>query len=103
MHHSLSSVLAALDPATQIYCGHEYTENNLTFALDLFFDEAVAARLADVRTKRAAGAFCASAPLSLELLTNPFLRCHEKALQNVLGVTNDVGAFAELRRRKNKA
>jgi hydroxyacylglutathione hydrolase len=103
MHHSLTSVLAALDPQTQIYCGHEYTENNLAFAFDLFPDDAVKARLIDVRAKRAQGAFCAGAPLSLELVTNLFLRCHEPELQEVLGVRTEVDAFSELRRRKNSA
>jgi hydroxyacylglutathione hydrolase len=104
MHHSLTTVLAQLPDETRIYCGHEYTENNLKFALGIDPTEAVFARLQEVEVRRARGEFCASASLGLERATNPFLRCHISGVRQALGVDgSDQQAFAELRRRKDRA
>lgn len=94
--------LASLPGSPGVYCGHEYTEKNLAFALSLTpEDRAVAGRLAQVRSERAAGRPTVPAPLALERRTNPFLRCHDPALQAVTGRTDPAEVFADLRRRKD--
>jgi len=96
MHRSLSR-LAALPDATRVWCGHEYTRDNLRFALTL---EPENRRLVD----RMRGAVAPTIPLDpgLEKRTNPFLRCHEPALQAVTGCTDPVEVFAALRGMKDR-
>lgn len=68
-------LLASLEPATRVYCGHEYTERNLEFAATIDPDSAaVARRLADVRARRSRGEPTVPATLAEEQATNPFLR-----------------------------
>ena len=101
MYDSLTR-LAALPGETQIYCGHEYTEKNLTFAASVEPDNAkVHARLESVRAARARGEATVPAPLAEEKRTNPFLRCREPALRQRTGCTEPAEVFAELRRRRD--
>jgi hydroxyacylglutathione hydrolase len=74
MHASLAR-LAALPPATQVYCAHEYTQSCLRFAHVVEPDNAtIAARSAAVSRLRAAGKSSVPSTLAEELATNPFLR-----------------------------
>lgn len=75
MHRSLAK-LAALPDATLVYCGHEYTLNNLTFAVQVEPQNAdLNKRLDEVKGRRAQGLPTVPAPLGVEKRTNPFLRC----------------------------
>lgn len=66
---------AALPDATLVYCGHEYTQSNGRFALTVEPDNrALAARMAEVDTARAAGEATIPTTIGLERATNPFLR-----------------------------
>jgi hydroxyacylglutathione hydrolase len=83
--------LAALPPATRVYCGHEYTENNARFALSADPANAALQRYAEkVGAMRAVGTPTVPSLLADELAVNPFLRAP------------DVAAFADLRARKDK-
>lgn len=74
MHDSLMS-LACLPDDTLVYCGHEYTEANLLFALSVEpNNEDIKKRLVETRELRAKGMPTVPAPLSVEKRTNPFLR-----------------------------
>lgn len=73
--------LRALDPALRVWCGHEYTVNNLEFALSLTEEPAVSARLAEVRASRARGEPTVGRTLADELATNPFLRWDTPAVR----------------------
>ncbi len=76
--------LAALPTTTHIYCGHEYTQNNLRFAASVEpNNEAIAKRAGSLR------ALSVPATLAEELQTNPFLRAR------------DAAHFAELRMAKD--
>lgn len=67
--------LAALDPDTQIYAGHEYTQSNMAFALSLDPDnEALKAHADSINKLRAAGKPTLPTTLATELALNPFLR-----------------------------
>jgi len=80
MHDSLGR-LAALDPATEVYCGHEYTLVNLRFAEVVEpGNAALADRLRAAAAARAAGRPTVPSTIGLELETNPFLRCSEPAV-----------------------
>lgn len=85
MHEALNVKLAALPDATRVYCGHEYTENNLRFALTLEPDNAaLVARMTAVKARRAKAApdwhdatdaeMTIPSTLADERATNPFMR-----------------------------
>lgn len=74
--------LAALPPATRVYCAHEYTVANLEFAHRIEPENAaIVARLDDARARRARGEPTVPSTIADELATNPFLRCREPAIQ----------------------
>ncbi len=83
--------LAALPDDTALYCGHEYTEDNLLFALSLEPDDAVYRnRLLAVRERLREGLPTVPSTIGLEKQANPFLRC------------DSLIAFSEWRRKKDR-
>ncbi len=75
MHDSLNVKLASLPPDTRVYCGHEYTANNLRFAAHLEpGNAAVAAKAARVAALREKGQPSVPSTLAEERATNPFMR-----------------------------
>jgi len=76
MYHSLET-LSTLPDNTQIYCAHEYTLANLSFALLVEPDnEELQKRMATTKVLRANHQRTVPSSLALEKQTNPFLRCH---------------------------
>ncbi len=72
--------LAALDPATLVCCGHEYTQSNARFALHVDpSNAALRERSAEVDRLRAAGQPTVPSRLADELAANPFLRAPDAA------------------------
>src|SRR5260370_15779962 len=68
--------LRDLPPATQVYCGHEYTAANLRFALTVEPANGAALEYQEsVQRIRAAGEPTLPSTLNLEIKVNPFLRC----------------------------
>jgi len=107
MWSSLSK-LAALPPATRVYCGHEYTLANLRFAEAVEPANAeVRARVARERDKRERGLPTLPTTIGEELATNPFLRAARPDVMASAArhagrpVTGPVDAFATLREWKN--
>ncbi|GHA69644.1 hydroxyacylglutathione hydrolase [Cognatilysobacter bugurensis] len=107
MHASLAR-LAALDDATRVCCGHEYTESNAAFALAVEPDNpALHARAAEVRMLRAQGRLTLPSTIASERACNPFLRCDAAAVRDRIATrlghapSDDVETFAELRRWKD--
>ena len=83
--------LAALPGGTKVCCGHEYTESNGRFAITVEPDnDALKARIAEVKQQRAAGRPSVPSTMASELAANPFLRAR------------DVTAFADIRAKKDK-
>lgn len=96
--------LAALPDDTRVYCGHEYTLNNLEFAASVDLDNAALLdRLAKVRAMRKRGEPTIPSTIEVEKETNPFLRCADESLRAFLKMeqADDVEVFAELRSRKD--
>ena len=82
MNNSLNVIIGKLPDDTKLYFGHEYTENNLRFAQTLEpNNEAVQSRLSQIRRVRSEGKWSTPSLLSSERKINPFLRCHDQALQ----------------------
>jgi hydroxyacylglutathione hydrolase len=98
--------IAALPPATELYCGHEYTVSNAKFALTIEPDnETLKKRAAEVDKLRAAGKFTLPTRVDFELETNPFLRPQVPAIRKRLGMERapDWQVFGEIRERKNRS
>lgn len=108
MHASLNR-LRDLAPETLMYCGHEYTEANLRFALTV--EPANAAAL-DYRERvcalRAAGRPSLPSRLSIERQVNPFLRCEVPAVREAAvahaghALERPEDVFGELRSWKDR-
>ena len=100
--------LAALPPATQVCCTHEYTLSNLKFAAEVEPDNpALTAYYAHCKNLRARGQPTLPSSIAQELQINPFLRSSVPAVaQSALkfdaaGVARH-GVFATLRQWKNQ-
>ncbi|MDQ7073304.1 MAG: hydroxyacylglutathione hydrolase [Gammaproteobacteria bacterium] len=71
-------VIAQLPEETNIYCAHEYTENNLRFASMIEPDnDDIKQRISDTAQMRQQGKPSIPSTLRVELATNPFLRCDQ--------------------------
>jgi hydroxyacylglutathione hydrolase len=103
MHRSLNEVLGALDGATRVYCGHEYTVSNLKFARHLEPDHpSVRDALARAEARRAAGEPTVPGTLAEERATNPFLRCGEPGVRAAVKADgDDVAVLAAVRLAKD--
>jgi hydroxyacylglutathione hydrolase len=90
-----------LPPATELYCGHEYTVSNLRFALSVEPEnEALKAKMAWATAQREEGKHTIPSTLAEEFAYNPFMRV--EALAGVMGVgSNPVDIMAAVREAKN--
>jgi len=100
--------LAALDPATRVFCAHEYTLANLRFAAAVEpANVALAQRQARDAALRDRGQPTVPSTIADELATNPFLRAGEPAVRAAAEahaghlLDGDVAVFAALRAWKN--
>lgn len=99
------SKLMKLPRETALYCGHEYTLANGTFAIGIEPEnKALQARVEEVKALRVAGKPTLPTSLGLELDTNPFLRAPNAAIRKRLGMESaaDWEVFGEVRERKNR-
>lgn len=108
MHASLTKLMMLPDD-TKIYCGHEYTENNLRFAITLEpKNYKLISRFERVQALRARGASTVPATIEEEKQTNPFLRWDSKELRETLKrdfprlALEPVAVFAQVRKLKDQ-
>ena len=107
MVESLLQRLGALPDDTLVYCGHEYTEKNLEFALSVEPGNARARKvLEEVRVKRKAGKPSIPSTIGLEKEVNPFLRASSPEIQAAVHkrypeAKDPVAIFARIREMKD--
>jgi hydroxyacylglutathione hydrolase len=95
--------LRALPDNTRVWCAHEYTLNNLRFALTVDGDNTdLQNRFKEVEISRSLGEATVPSLLGVEKLTNPFLRYEDPTLQFALKSNDSVQTFAKLRGMKDK-
>jgi hydroxyacylglutathione hydrolase len=91
MHEALNLKLGRLPDETRVYCGHEYTESNLRFALSVEPSNAATQKKMEwVRARRAKAAsdwhdateaeFSIPSTIGDEKTTNPFMRLDSPAI-----------------------
>ena len=107
-YHSLQK-LASLNPSTWIYSGHEYTKKNLEFAEIIEPDNPkLKQRIIHIDKKVSKNQPTLPSTIQIELDTNPFLRCHQKNIQQRVEeycghpLVDVISVFAALRQWKNK-
>ena len=89
MFESLSK-LSELPLNTKVYCGHEYTLSNLSFALKVDkSNNILQARYTDCIEARNNDIPTIPSTLELEMQTNPFLRHDQKDIQECIMQKND--------------
>lgn len=98
--------LRALPDDTRVYCGHEYTQSNVKFALGVEPDNAtLQARAREVEALRKDGKPTIPTTIGAEKKANTFLRADVPSVADALGMSGKSAAdvFGELRERKNKS
>ncbi len=104
MHASLER-LVDLPGDTRVFCGHEYTENNLRFAAHVESGNVDVARARErAASLRSRGQPAIGTTLDEERRSNPFLRPGSAAIRAKLGIpkdADDVTAFAAIRAAKD--
>src|SRR5258708_21845215 len=97
--------LRDLPDDTAMFCGHEYTDANIRFALTIEPDNpALAARAAEVKRQVAAGTPTIPTLMGEEKRANVFLRADDPTVVAAVGLAGKPAAqgFAEVRARKNR-
>jgi hydroxyacylglutathione hydrolase len=107
MHSSLNK-LRELPDDTLVYCGHEYTEKNIQFAMTLEpNNERLSEKAMKVRLLRAEGISTVPSTIREERETNPFFRWESKELQQNLKESfpdislDPVSVFGKVRQLKD--
>ncbi|KAM5228381.1 hydroxyacylglutathione hydrolase, mitochondrial isoform 2-T2 [Ctenodactylus gundi] len=108
MYKALIEVLGRLPPDTKVYCGHEYTINNLKFARHVepnntAIQEKLAwAKWLILQEKYAIGEPTVPSTLEEEFTYNPFMRVREKTVQQHAGESDPVTTMRAIRREKDQ-
>ncbi|MFN7658951.1 MAG: hydroxyacylglutathione hydrolase C-terminal domain-containing protein, partial [Dolichospermum sp.] len=96
------SKLRALPDDTRLWCAHEYTLNNLRFAVTVEPDNGdLQNRYQDVKILRETNEATVPSLLGIEKLTNPFLRWDKPFLQATAKSNEGVKTFARIRGMKD--
>lgn len=97
--------LRELPDDTLIYCGHEYTLENVRFAQSIDpRNPALAIRATEVKRMRESGQFTIPVTLGLEKRTNPFLRADDPVLCKAMGLppgSDPAAVFGAIRKAKD--
>ena len=108
MYQSIQKILNH-KPDTWLYCGHEYTLNNLNFSMKILpNDPTIKARLEEVIALRKKGLASLPSQLNIEKKSNLFCRCDDailkKAVSTLTGKVLDTpeNVFKCLRELKDK-
>ena len=95
--------LRKLPDKTRIWCAHEYTLNNLQFALTVDPENSLLqTRYQEVKKLRQKSQATIPSQLGIEKKTNPFLRWDTNAIQLAVGIDDPVRVFSLLRGQKDK-
>lgn len=100
MYEALVGVLAKLPPRTLVYCGHEYTVENLRFAVNVDAgNEEAREKLDWAMRKREANEPTIPSTIGDEMRFNPFMRVEK--LKARYGENDSIGCMGRLREEKN--
>lgn len=102
MDYALNSVFGTLADDVRVFCGHEYTVNNLRFAqLVEPFNRDVKKKLEWAVQRRQFGESTVPSTLAEERTYNPFFRTRHSDVQAFAGCSDPVEVLRVLRERKD--
>ncbi|XP_040296542.1 hydroxyacylglutathione hydrolase, mitochondrial isoform X1 [Bufo bufo] len=102
MYQALIEILGRLPPETRVYCGHEYTINNLKFARHVEpNNEAIKQKLAWAKETYNNGEPTIPSTLAEEFTFNPFMRVREKSVQQHAGEDDPISTMGAIRKEKD--
>lgn len=97
-------LLKKLPKQTQIYCTHEYTQSNASFALSIEPDNIQLQKRAQaVNQLRTENKATVPSTMEQELATNPFMREHSLSIQQTINMKDrsNIEVFAKIRELKD--
>ncbi|XP_065706576.1 hydroxyacylglutathione hydrolase, mitochondrial isoform X1 [Patagioenas fasciata] len=102
MYRALIEILGSLEPETRVYCGHEYTINNLKFARHVEPNNiSIQEKLAWAKAKYDSGEPTIPSTIAEEFTYNPFMRVREKTVQQHAGETDPIRTMGAIRKEKD--
>ncbi|CAN8007995.1 unnamed protein product [Ixodes pacificus] len=102
MYKALVEKLAKLPDATRVFCGHEYTINNLKFAAKVEpGNQAIVDKMAWAEKKRAKNEPTVPSTIAEEKTFNPFMRVNESAVHKHAHLNDPISTMAYLRKEKD--
>ncbi|KAH8256068.1 hydroxyacylglutathione hydrolase, mitochondrial isoform X1 [Drosophila bipectinata] len=103
MYEALCTKLSALPDNTKVFCGHEYTLQNMSFARHVEPDnEVIQQRIEWAKHRRASQDPTVPSTIAEEKTWNPFMRVHEAAVQkHAGGATDPISVMGTLRKEKD--
>ncbi|XP_064541139.1 hydroxyacylglutathione hydrolase, mitochondrial isoform X1 [Drosophila montana] len=103
MYDALCAKLSALPDDTKVFCGHEYTLQNMSFARHVEPDnKCIQNRIEWAKLRRASKDPTVPSTIGEEKSWNPFMRVHETTVQqHAGGQTNPVITMEMLRKEKD--
>ncbi|XP_030387919.1 hydroxyacylglutathione hydrolase, mitochondrial isoform X2 [Scaptodrosophila lebanonensis] len=103
MYEALCTKLASLPDNTKVFCGHEYTLQNMSFARHVEPEnESIHKRIEWAKMRRASQDPTVPSTIGEEKSWNPFMRVHESAVQkHAGGQTNPIQVMGNLRKEKD--
>lgn len=103
MYKALVDILGSLPGDTRVFCGHEYTVQNLKFAQHVEPENPAIKKKLAWAEEKARGGNSATVPstISEEFTYNPFMRVREKTVQAHAKQTDPIATMASIRAEKD--
>ncbi|KAG8224909.1 hypothetical protein J437_LFUL006267 [Ladona fulva] len=102
MYSALVEILGNLPDATQVYCGHEYTIQNLKYAQHVEpVNQNIMDKMSWAQSKRSKEEPTVPSTIGEEKLINPFMRVHEPAVQQHAGQSDPIATMGFIRTEKD--
>lgn len=102
MYSALIEKLGKLPDETMVFCGHEYTINNLKFGLNVEPNNSDMKNKLDwAQAQRADRIPTVPSTIAEEKKINIFMRCVEKSVQEKVGISESIKALGKLRDMKD--
>ncbi|XP_055856595.1 hydroxyacylglutathione hydrolase, mitochondrial isoform X1 [Episyrphus balteatus] len=102
MYSALIEKLSALSDETKVFCGHEYSLQNLSYARHVEpQNEDVLKRIEWCKLRRAESSPTVPSTIGEEKLWNPFMRVHKETVQKHAGEKEPIPTMRSLRKEKD--
>ncbi|KAG1676014.1 Hydroxyacylglutathione hydrolase, mitochondrial [Nymphon striatum] len=102
MNYALNEVLANLPDETKVYCGHEYTVNNLKYALHVEPEnQVIKDKLSWAKAQRDNKETTIPSTIGEEKTYNPFMRVNKESVQAHANQKDKIATMAFIRAEKD--